>query len=158
MTIIRMLGEHGTRGVTFGREGLLSPYALDYIQAAKDVCISPKFSTQDGQRLAGLSSSLRDVDMQLSLSGIGSDHDFITQVPGSFDDIERALPLLDSSVGVEARVIIRLDMSHSIGDCVRWCESQGISRVFLSNISSGGSGVDGILRSVLGRAARCDRL
>lgn len=141
MRIIGMLGEHGTRRLWLsGGEGTLSPYVLDYIDAAKNVGISPRFSTQDGRRLAELSSRLHDIDIQLSLNGIGGDHDAITQVAGSFKDIEGALSMLSDSVRVEARIIVRPDMFHSVNECVQWCVDRGITRVFLSNISSGGAG------------------
>lgn len=141
MGIIGKLSEHGTRRIWLsGGEGSLSPYFLDYIEACREHGIEPRFSTQDGKRLSELAPFLKDIHIQLSLNGIREDHDYITQVGDSFEDLEKSIALLDETISLSARVIIRPGMENSPEDCVRWCEDLGIRQVFLSNISSGGKG------------------
>lgn len=141
--IISKLGQSGTRRIWLtGGEAILSPHILEYIQEAKDSGMSPRFSTQDGRRLKELAPFMENISIQLSLNGIYEDHDEITQVANSFQDIQDALESIkdDNTIDITARIIIRPDMKHSCEQCLAWCRKHAIKNIFISNISPNGKG------------------
>ncbi len=147
--IIQILSVFAHEGVKrlwlTGGEATLCPYILEYINICKESKIKPMFSTQDGLALKKLSKDLYDIDVQLSLNGLYKDHDEITQIEGSFIDIENAVYEINNKysshdIRISARFILRPECVSKIDDYIKWCIKNKIKKVYLSNISSGGKG------------------
>lgn len=144
--ILEIFGREKVKRVWLtGGEATLCPYILDYLNICKDNNIQPMFSTQDGISLKRLLKNLYDIDIQLSLNGLYNDHDEITQVYNSFNDIESAVNEINNdycshNIRLSARFILRPDCANKVEDYINWCINHNIKKVYFSNISSSGKG------------------
>ena len=151
--ILEIFGKEKVKRIWLtGGEATLCPYILDYINICKDNDISPMFSTQDGISLKRLLKDLHDIDIQLSLNGLYDDHDAITGVYNSFNDIEDAVNEInnkynDQNIRLSARFILRPECVNKVNDYIDWCISHNIKKVYFSNISSSGKGKEYIQKN-----------
>lgn len=146
LSILKILSKEKVKRIWLtGGEATLCPNLIEYIKICKENNIDAMFSTQDGLALNHLAKDLYNINIQLSLNGIYSFHDEITQIENSFLDIENAVKNInqnysDHNINLSARFILRPEYISNLDDCINWCINNNIKKIYLSNISSSGKG------------------
>ncbi len=140
--LIDILHDNGTRRICFtGGEPLLSPYFEELIKYSYDLGIINTVMSSDGKLVSKLDIDGKYFDtFWLSIHGIDGDHDKITNVKDSFNDLKKALNENHDIYPLGVWSVITTKSKDKLDDFIKWCIDNKAHKIYLSNLNETGDG------------------
>lgn len=140
--IIDILHENGTQRICFsGGEPLLNTHLNELLAYTYNYNIINTIMSSDGKAILNSNFDPKYIDtFWISVHGIGNLHDNITNINGSFADIEKALENIRVEYPFAIWSVITPQNRHNIDKLVEWCLKYNMKRLYLSNINGTGKG------------------
>ena len=142
--IIDILYENGTKRICFsGGEPLLNPHLDELLSYAYDYGMINIIMSSDGKAIQKCHFDSKLVDtFWISVHGIKEAHEKITNINGSFDDIEFALSHNKHNYPFAIWSVVTPDNVKFLDELINWCIEHHIKRMYLSNLNETGKGKD----------------
>lgn len=144
LKIIKILSDNGTKRICFsGGEPLLNPNINELISYSYNLNIINTIMSSDGKLINKLSINPEFIDtFWISVHGLKDEHDAITQVKDSFNNIDFAIKnqILNYPFGIWS--VVTPQNKDNIDLLIKWCIENNIKKLYLSNINEVGKGHD----------------
>lgn len=142
--IIDILHNNGTKRICFsGGEPLLNKNIDELLLYSYNYDIINTIMSSDGKAISKCNFKPELVDtFWISVHGINELHENITNIKGSFNDIENAIK--NNKVGYPFAIwsVVTPQNRANLDKLVEWCLKLNINRLYLSNINGTGKGKD----------------
>lgn len=134
---------NGTKRICFtGGDPLRSPYIEECLERSINYGMENVVMTSDGFLLQNLDIPPEYfTSLRISVHGIGKEHNKISGIENSFEEIEKSLPrLIRLGYPIAVTVVLTLDTLKSAINLVEWCVKQGIKNIYFANLLKSGLG------------------
>ena len=140
--LIDILHENGTKRICFtGGEPLLNPHISELLEYSYKYNITNTIMSSDGKAISKCNFDSKLIDtFWISVHGIEELHENITNVRGSFKDIEYALKNNKFDYPFAIWSVVTSNNVNKIDKLIDWCVKFNVKRLYLSNLNSTGKG------------------
>lgn len=142
LKIVDLLHDSGTKRICYtGGEPLLYPYLEQVMKYAHDKGLENVLVSSDGEMLKKLTIPSKYItSIRISVHGLGKSHDDIANFPKAFENIDKALKILNNNYPLQIATVVTPSSYDKIKDIAEWAIKNGVEKYYIYNLLLSGKG------------------